>query len=65
MIVLAFFLPCILFLVIGRPFAAVFCFLLQCTILGWIPAAIWAAYALGRHNSNARLARYYAGAYYR
>ncbi len=35
MIILAFFLPCILFLVIGRTFAAIFCFLLQLTII-WV-----------------------------
>jgi hypothetical protein len=59
MFILAFFLPCILFFVIGRPLAGIVCFFLQFTLVGWIPAAIWAAYALGRHNSAADYARYY------
>lgn len=37
---------------IGRPFAAIFCLILQLTLIGWAPAAIWAVYALSQHKSG-------------
>jgi hypothetical protein len=65
--ILAFFLPCIVMLIIGRPFAAIVCFFLQLTLIGWIPAAVWAAYAFGEHQAASRYAHtYYArSGYYR
>jgi uncharacterized membrane protein YqaE (UPF0057 family) len=43
MFVVAILLPWLALLLIGRPFQAIFCLGLQLTLLGWIPAAIWAA----------------------
>jgi uncharacterized membrane protein YqaE (UPF0057 family) len=42
MIVVAILLPWLALLLRGHPFQAVFCLGLQLTVLGWIPAAIWA-----------------------
>ncbi|MFY7867676.1 YqaE/Pmp3 family membrane protein [Roseateles sp.] len=54
-LILALFLPFTVFFTIGRPFAGVFCFLLQVTILGWIPASIWAVYALGQYKTDQKI----------
>lgn len=43
---LALLLPGIQFLTIGRPFSALACLLLQASLLGWIPAAIWSVRGL-------------------
>jgi uncharacterized membrane protein YqaE (UPF0057 family) len=42
MIVLAVLLPWLALLLNGHVFQAAFCLGLQLTVLGWIPAAIWA-----------------------
>ncbi len=43
---IALLLPWLLFFTIGRPIAGIICLILQITLLSWIPAAIWAVYAL-------------------
>ena len=40
---------------IGRPIAGVICLLLQLTLIGWIPAAIWAVYALGQYKTDKKI----------
>ena len=45
-ILIALLLPFLLFFTIGRPFAGIICVILQLTLVGWVPAAIWAVYAL-------------------
>ncbi len=42
MIAVAVLLPWLALLLRGHVFQAVLCLLLQMTVLGWIPAAIWA-----------------------
>ncbi|QHI96434.1 YqaE/Pmp3 family membrane protein [Aristophania vespae] len=49
-ILIAFFFPWLTFFTIGRPVAGIICFVLQVTILGWVPAAIWAFIALRRYD---------------
>lgn len=56
-LLLAIFLPPILFFTIGRPFAGIFCLILQVTLIGWIPAAIWAAYALSQYKTDQKIER--------
>ncbi len=46
-ILIALLLPWLAFFTIGRPVAGVVCLLLQITVIGWIPAALWAVYAVG------------------
>lgn len=52
---LAIFLPGISFFTIRRPFAGICCLVLQITLLGWLPATIWAVYALSMFKSEQRL----------
>ena len=54
-LLLAIFLPWASFFTIGRPFAGLFCLLLQITLIGWIPAAIWAVYALGQYKTDKKI----------
>lgn len=52
---LAIFLPFIAFFTIGRPIAGIVCLILQVTLIGWLPAAIWAAYALSQYNTDKKI----------
>lgn len=54
-LILALILPWLSFFTIGRPFSGIFCFFLQCTLIGWIPAAIWAVYALSQYNTDKKI----------
>lgn len=56
-LLIAFLLPWLTFFTIGRPFAGIFCLILQVTFIGWIPATIWAVYALSNYNTDQKLAR--------
>jgi uncharacterized membrane protein YqaE (UPF0057 family) len=56
-LVIAFFFPWLTFFTIGRPFAGVICLLLQITVLGWIPATIWAVYALSQYKTDQKIHR--------
>lgn len=52
---LAIFLPFVVFFTIGRPLAGIICLILQITILGWVPAALWAVYSLSQYNTDKKL----------
>ena len=54
-LLLALFLPFVVFFTIGRPVAGVICLILQITILGWLPAAIWAVYALSQYKTDKKI----------
>jgi uncharacterized membrane protein YqaE (UPF0057 family) len=54
-LLLAIFLPFVVFFTIGRPIAGVICLVLQITILGWLPAAIWAVYALSQYKTDRKI----------
>jgi len=54
-LLLAIFLPWLQFFTIGRPFAGIFCLLLQLTIIGWIPATIWSVYALSQYKTDKKI----------
>ncbi len=54
-LLLAIFLPFLAFFTIGRPFAGIICLILQITILGWVPAAIWAVYALSQYKTDQKI----------
>ena len=49
-LLIALLLPWLLFFTIGRVFAGIICLILQCTLIGWVRAAIWAVYALSQDN---------------
>ena len=51
-LLIAILLPFLAFFTIGRPFAGIICLILQITLIGWIPAALWAVYALSQYNTD-------------
>ncbi|MDV3469654.1 YqaE/Pmp3 family membrane protein [Stenotrophomonas sp. C3(2023)] len=56
-LLIALLLPWLAFFTIGRPLAGIVCLILQITVLGWIPAAIWAAYAVSQYHTDAKIRR--------
>jgi uncharacterized membrane protein YqaE (UPF0057 family) len=56
-LLIAFILPWLTFFTIGRPLAGIVCLVLQLTILGWIPATIWAVYALSQYKTDQKIER--------
>jgi uncharacterized membrane protein YqaE (UPF0057 family) len=54
-LLLAIFLPFVAFFTIGRPIAGVVCLVLQITLIGWLPAAIWAVYALSQYRTDKKI----------
>ncbi|SNB64970.1 Proteolipid membrane potential modulator [Arboricoccus pini] len=56
-LLIAIVLPFLLFFTIGRPIAGLICLILQFTLIGWIPAAIWAVYALSEWSTDRKIAR--------
>ena len=56
-LLLAIFLPFLSFFTIGRPFAGLFCLILQITLIGWIPAALWAVFALSQWKTDQKIKR--------
>lgn len=54
-ILIAVFLPWLLFFTIGRPIAGIVCLVLQITLIGWIPAALWAVYSLGQYKTDKKI----------
>lgn len=60
-LLLAIFLPFVAFFTIGRPVAGVICLILQLTIIGWLPAALWAVYALGQYKTDKKIEKALSG----
>jgi uncharacterized membrane protein YqaE (UPF0057 family) len=54
-LIIAILLPFLAFFTIGRPVAGIICLILQVTLIGWLPAAIWAVYALGQYNTDRKI----------
>ncbi|RIY41048.1 YqaE/Pmp3 family membrane protein [Neopusillimonas maritima] len=54
-LLIAIFLPFLVFFTIGRPIAGIICLILQITLIGWIPAALWAVYALSQYNTDKKI----------
>lgn len=52
---IALFLPWLTFFTIGRPFAGIMCLILQFTLIGWLPATIWAVYALSQYKTDKKI----------
>jgi len=49
--------PWLTFFTIGRPIAGIICLVLQITLIGWLPATIWAVYALSQYHTDAKIAK--------
>ena len=54
-LLLAIFIPFVAFFTIGRPIAAIICLILQLTLIGWLPAAIWAVYSLSQYKTDKKI----------
>lgn len=52
---LAIFLPFLSFFTIDRPVAGIVCLILQITLLGWIPAALWAVYSVSQFETDQKI----------
>jgi uncharacterized membrane protein YqaE (UPF0057 family) len=57
MTLIAILLPWLSFLLRGRILKGIVCLLLQITLLGWIPAAIWAVIDLQNARADRRTRR--------
>ena len=56
-LLIALILPWLTFFTIGRPIAGVICLVLQLTIIGWLPATIWAVFALSQYQTDKKIER--------
>lgn len=54
MTLLAILLPWLSFMLRGRILTGILCLILQITVIGWIPAAIWAVISLQEARENRR-----------
>ncbi|WP_295761775.1 YqaE/Pmp3 family membrane protein [Undibacterium sp.] len=54
-LLISLFLPWLTFFTIGRPIAGIICLLLQITLIGWIPATLWAVYALSQYKTDQKI----------
>ncbi|WP_202974447.1 YqaE/Pmp3 family membrane protein [Chryseobacterium elymi] len=51
---LAILLPFLSFMVRGKILTGIICLILQITVIGWLPAAIWAALSLNNARADQR-----------
>ena len=56
-LLIALLLPWLAFFTIGRPISGIVCLILQITLIGWVPAAIWAAYAVSQYHTDQKIKR--------
>jgi uncharacterized membrane protein YqaE (UPF0057 family) len=54
-LLISLFLPWLTFFTIGRPISGIVCLILQMTLIGWIPATIWAVYALSQYKTDKKI----------
>ena len=54
-IIVALILPWLTFFTIGRPIAGLVCLILQITLIGWIPATIWALMAVSDYKTDRKI----------
>lgn len=57
MTLIAILLPWLSFILRGRILTGILCLLLQITLIGWIPAAIWACISLQNAREDRRTQR--------
>ncbi len=56
-LIIAILLPWLAFFTIGRPISGIVCLILQITLIGWLPGAIWAAVAVSQYHTDKKIAR--------
>ncbi|WP_104761096.1 YqaE/Pmp3 family membrane protein [Helicobacter cetorum] len=52
---IAFFVPWLVFFTIKRYMSGVICLLLQMTLIGWIPAMVWAIVATNGYHTDKKI----------
>ena len=60
-LLIAILLPFLFFFTVGRPFTGIICLILQITLIGWAPAAIWAVYTLSQFDTDRKIAALKSG----
>jgi len=54
-LILAILVPWLNFFTIGKPIAGIICLILQLTLIGWLPAAIWSVYSLSQYKTDQKI----------
>lgn len=54
-LIIALILPWLTFFTIAKPIQGIVCLILQITLIGWIPATIWAVYALSQYTTDQKI----------
>ncbi len=54
---IALLLPWLSFFTMGMPISGFICLILQITLIGWLPAAIWALFVVNNYNAERRALR--------
>ena len=54
MTLIAILFPCVSFFLRGKILTAIICLILQITLIGWVPAAIWAVISLQNSRADRR-----------
>ena len=54
-LIIALLLPWLTFFTHARPKAGTICIILQITLIGWIPATLWAVYALSQYKTDKKI----------
>jgi len=62
---IALLLPWLTFFTIGRPIAGIICLVLQLTLIGWLPATLWALFSVNDWNIDRKFGKALAGRPYR
>jgi uncharacterized membrane protein YqaE (UPF0057 family) len=57
MFLVAILVPPLAMLLVGKPFQAILCLVLQISVIGWIPAAVWACLVVNSHQADQRTER--------
>lgn len=54
-LLIALILPWLTFFTIGRAISGIICLILQITVIGWVPATIWAVYSLSQYKTDKKI----------
>jgi hypothetical protein len=52
---IALLLPWLTYFTIGRPIAGIVCLILQLTLIGWLPATLWAIFAVSNWTTDRKI----------
>ena len=55
--IIALFLPWLVFFTMGKVGQGILCLFLQITVVGWLPATIWAFISISNYNADKRTDR--------